>query len=530
MFKTDGLNVVRYLTSFFLMTLAVAVFAEDAAPDPAALRFDIASYTVEGATLLSKDEVNAAVAPFTGKGKDFSDVQHALEALEAAYVKKGFTAVQVLLPEQELANGMVRLRVVESRIGQVTVKGQKYFSDTGVRKALPSLAQGKVPRSKRIARELKLANENPARQLNVVLKAGKQEDQVDAEVQVTDKNPSMWGLSFDNSGTGETGHTRLGLFYQHANLMDADHIGTLQLQVSPQHMNRVRVFGAGYKIPLYASSDSVEFFGGYSNVNSVVGGLSNFQGGGVLFNARYNQLLDRVAGFDPHLTYGFDWRDFKRIEQTQPTQAPLYNEIVVTPLSIAYVADGKFESAATSFDIGLSANVPMSSKGKKESFANYDAMTGTLVPDTNYRIVRFGASHVQDVGGDWQARGALSGQWTRNVLVLGEQIRLGGMNGVRGFTEGSEAGERGARGTLEGYTPEASYLGIKGRALAFFDGGSVSSVSGLKASVTSAGFGLRAAKEAVSFRLDAGRIGKAGTDPEQKKGDWRIHAGVSATF
>jgi hypothetical protein len=30
--------------------------------------------------------------------------------------------------------------------------------------------------------------------------------------------------------------------------------------------------------------------------------------------------------------------------------------------------------------------------------------------------------------------------------------------------------------------------------------------------------------------MDAGRIGKAGTDPLQKSGDWRIHAAVSATF
>ena len=62
-----------------------------------------------------------------------------------------------------------------------------------------------------IARELKLANENPARQLNVVLKAGKKDDQVDADVQVTDQKPSTFGVSFDNTGTTETGHTRLGL-------------------------------------------------------------------------------------------------------------------------------------------------------------------------------------------------------------------------------------------------------------------------------------------------------------------------------
>jgi hemolysin activation/secretion protein len=386
-----------------------------------------------------------------------------------------------------------------------------------------------VPRSRQIARELRLANENPARQLNVVMKAGQKEDEMDAEVKVTDQDPSSWGMSFDNTGSGETGNTRLGLSYRHANLLDSDHQGTLQLQVSPQHMNRVRVFGGSYKVPLYESGDSVEFFGGYSNVNSVVGGLSNFQGGGILLNAHYNQALEKIAGFDPKIIYGFDWRDFKRIEQTQPTSAVLYNEIVVTPLSLGLAAQGKHERAETNFDISYSANVPLSSKGKKEQFANYDPF-GSLDPDAKYRIVRYGASYMQAVGDDWQARAALTGQWTRNVLILGEQIRLGGMNAVRGFSEGSEAGESGARWSLEGYTPNTTVWGVSGRGLVFFDGGSVHSKSGVRASISSYGLGLRTNWEQVSFRMDAGRIRKAGTDPLQKKGDWRIHAAISATF
>jgi hemolysin activation/secretion protein len=449
--------------------------------------------------------------------------------VEAAYAKRGYTAVQVSLPEQELEKGRVRFRVVESRFGNVTVKGQKYFSEASARNALPSVRPGDAPRSKKIASELNLANENPARQLNVVLRAGKKEDQVDADILVADKNPSIWGMSFDNSGTTETGHTRLGLSYSNANVLSADHVGTMQVQVSPQQMSRVRVFGAGYKIPLYSLGDSVEFFGGYSNVNSVVGGLTNFQGGGTLLNARYNQTLDRIAGFDPRLYYGFDWRNFRRIEQTQPASVVLYNEITVTPFSLGYAAKEKSERSTTSLDLNLSANVPMTGKGKKTDFAAYDPF-GVLRPDANYRIVHYDASRVQSLGSDWQAHGALTGQWTRNVLILGEQIRLGGMNGVRGFSEGSEAGESGVRGTLELYTPEMQSSGIKNRALVFFDGGNVHSRSGVRSSITSAGLGLRSDWKEVSFRMDAGRIGKAGLDPLQKSGDWRIHAALSAMF
>ena len=64
----------------------------------------------------------------------------------------------------------------------------------------------------------------------------------------------------------------------------------------------------------------------------------------------------------------------------------------------------------------------------------------------------------------------------------------------------------------------------------FFDGGNVHSRSGVRSFITSAGVGLRSDWQQVSFRLDAGRIGKAGLDPLQKAGDWRIHAALSAMF
>jgi len=54
-------------------------------------------------------DVQAVLAPYTGAGRDFGDVQHALEALEALYRARGYDMVTVQLPEQELNGGAVRL-------------------------------------------------------------------------------------------------------------------------------------------------------------------------------------------------------------------------------------------------------------------------------------------------------------------------------------------------------------------------------------------------------------------------------------
>ncbi len=496
------------------------------------LRFTIDQYIVEGATLLSQPEIDAAVASFVGPGRDFSDVQRALEAIENVYAKRGFSAVRILLPEQELEKGVVHFRVVESHIGRVTVQDNQFISSSNALSALPSVRSGVFPQTSLLARELKLANENPARQLNVVLKAGEKEDEVDAKVIVTDSKPTAWGVTSDNTGTPETGRTRLGLSFRHANLFDMDHVASVQYLMSPERPSRLTVLGGSYKIPLYQSGDSVEFFGGYSNVNSVVGGTANFQGGGLLFSARYNHPLERAGIFDPRISFGLDWRDYRRVEMSGIPPAVLYKEIVVMPLSVSYVAQGKFASSDLGFNVSFFANLPGAGKGHAGDFAVYDQV-GLTRPNASYKLLRYGANYSKMIADDWQLRAALNGQWSPDVLIQGEQMRLGGVDAVRGFSEGSEGGEIGMRWNLEGYTPDFGKGDTKVRALGFIDGGQARSNEAGRAysSICSAGLGIRVGyNEQFNLKLDAGRIVNAGNDPVQRVGNWRFHLGLAASF
>jgi hemolysin activation/secretion protein len=375
-----------------------------------------------------------------------------------------------------------------------------------------------------------LANENPARQLNVVLKASDKDEEVDANVIVTDSKPEAFSVSYDNSGTVETGRSRLGLAYRYADAFDKDHVVSLQTQISPEHTDRVKVFSGSYKIPFYSSGDSAEFSAAYSNVNSLVGGLSNFQGGGNIFSSRYNQALERMGQFDTKISYGFDLRDFKPVEQTTPPATVLYNEVVVTPLSLTFSAQGKMREADVGLSASISKNAPFFSKGKSEDFAQYDLINHSD-PNPNYRVIRYGANYSQALDGDWQIHLAINGQWTGDILIQGEQIRLGGMDGVRGFAEGSEGGDKGVKGNVEIYAPAVQKWHSNIRALVFYDAGQVSTNAGSNVAIASYGVGLRSAySDSISLRMDAGKILKEGTDPEQQKGDSRVHIVLSATF
>jgi len=494
------------------------------------LRFAITRYAVEGATLLTPAEIEAAVASFIGTDKDFSDVQSALEVIEALYADRGYSAVHVLLPEQEMEAGTVRFQVIEGHYGKVTVKNNRFFSEANLLNAIPSVRSGGVPKSKQVARELRLANENPARQLNVVLKGGERDDELDASLQVSDSKFSQWTLTADNSGTVETGRSRISLAYRHANLFDADQVAQVQAQISPEHTDRSQVVGGSYRIPLYGLGHSVEFFGSYSNINAVVGGLSNFQGGGLMFSTRYNVPLERRGTFDPRVSFGLDWRRFDKIELTSPPPTTLFGEIVVTPLSAAYATQGRLGKGDVALNTSLTVNVPVAGSGKSADFAAYDRIN-TAAPEPHYKVLRFGASYFLPLAADWQWRTAFSGQWSNDRLIQGEQIRLGGADGVRGFSEGSETGERGGKLNLELYAPAWNMGGLGTRGLLFADAGRVQPETGDSTGIASLGLGLRASYSgSLALRFDAGRIINEGTDPKQQQGDWRLHASLSGTF
>ncbi len=191
--------------------LTSAVGAAWAAEPDAPIRFDISRFDIAGNTLLTPAEAAAAVAPHAGKNRDFGDVQRALDALEAEYHNRGYSVVSVRLPEQELNRGVVRLNVVQTRIGKVKVSGNKFHDEANVRRSLPTLQEGKTPRLSDVSASLRMANDNPSRKITLKLASGAADDEVDAVLAVTDQKPWKVTLNLDNSGNAATGKTHAGV-------------------------------------------------------------------------------------------------------------------------------------------------------------------------------------------------------------------------------------------------------------------------------------------------------------------------------
>lgn len=538
--------LLRLCLVMVFLIMASPVSAEEQAVVP---RFTVNQFVVEGDTLLGAARVTALVRPFTGPDRDFGDVQQAIEALEAAYRSKGYNSVMVILPEQKLTEGNVLIKVIESKIRNISVEGNRHFSTANIEAGFPTLEKGKPPLIRKISQNLRVVNENPAKKVNLQLQNGANEDELNAVLKVSDDKPWKVGLTFDNTGNKATGDYRLGLLGQYFNLFNLDHVGTVQFATSPDKMDKVTSYSASYRIPIYRFGDSVDIFGGYSDVDSgtmqinlgdsTASFASNVtsSGKGIASGLRYNYNLRRFGEYEHKLVGGVDYRRYDQNLAMQFGDTTSIGDSTVTahPLSLTYNGALTFEGGDAGFYLGVVRNDRWGS-GEQSDF---DKQPGQ--PPVDYTILRFGASAGHALFGDWQFRLLFNGQYTGNTLISGEQFGLGGSAGGRGYQEREVSGDQGYSGTAEIYTPDlAPFIPLpetRLRLLGFYDVGVTSKNHPLRGEddrkePASVGAGLRMTySKYFIFALDWGYpLHSLSGEGATRSGDSRIHFRAMLTY
>jgi hemolysin activation/secretion protein len=507
------------------------------------VRFNIDRFKIEGNTLLKPHEIEAVLKPFTGIQREFGDVQRASEALRQHYRGKGFSVVWVVAPEQDLDRGVVTLRVIEGRIGKVTIEGNRFFDDANIRSSLPALGEEVSPRAMDISANAQLANENPAKQVDVVLHPGEQQGVVDATVDVIDVRPLKAFLTFDNTGNSQTGDYRLGVGVQHANLFNRDHIFTFNYVTSPEEWDKVSLYSGSYRLPLYSWGDSMDFIIAYSDVSAgttqTVAGPLDFSGRGNVYGWRYNQLLARRGEYTHRIVYGLDYRAYENDcavgEFGAEGCGPAAVDVTVSPVSLAYSGNWAKPGRISDFYVGVSHNVPVDANGQESDFnAARPSPDGGDGASSRFTILRGGASMVNAFESNWQVRAAFNAQYTSDSLVSGEQFGIAGATAVRGFQEREIVRDIGYFSNVELYSPNLAGKLIPGegnlRGLLFYDfaqaaNNPLDGEERLKISIASIGAGLRwNIQRNFNLRFDLAQVMDGGG--RTNDGDLRGHVSV----
>lgn len=478
-------------------------------------RFDLQEIVLEGNSILPQADVSKILSQFTGPQKDFGTLQEAMEALEAAYRKRGYTLTTVILPEQELQQGQVRLQALEPRVKEITVSGNNHFSRDNILATLPTLQIGQPPHISAISENLRAANENPAKKITLQFKTPDKPEELQAQVQVKDQKPWKIALTGDNTGSDKSGYYRMGLLLQHSNLWNSDHVAALQYVTSPDHADKVKVVSGSYRLPIYRWGDTIDLFGGYSDVDNgeVMSGVT-FGGQGTVTGLRYNLNLPRFGGYEQKLVLGMDYRFYDNtIKQGATSWNQLAPDYVVHPFSISYGGTWTNDPVTVDMYLGVVHNEPWGGQGTREYFKTA-FLNARPDPAVDYTIMRYGFNKMVRPGMDWVVRVSGNGQYTHDRLVPGEQFGLGGSTSVRGYEEREEAYDAGFSGSIELYSPDlAAAVGLpktQFRLVGFFDGGTgynlrVQPFEQEANSLTSAGAGFRLGlSEYFSFSLDWG--------------------------
>ncbi|HVU26216.1 MAG TPA: POTRA domain-containing protein [Verrucomicrobiae bacterium] len=235
--------------------LTAAITNLFAAPKPT---IEIRGYRIEGNTALPPEEFSF-LTNYTGQ-MDFAQIREGMGKLQLRYRDLGFPTISVALPQQKLTNGIVRVKIIEGRLNDIIVEGNRYYSSNNIVRALPSLTTNILLNAKWFQSELDRANLNQDRQIYPVIAPGLEPGTTELTLKVKDQFPFHGHMEINDKSTPNTPLLRLDTAVQYDNLWQLNHQVGFDYNFSPQEMKTgnynfydqpmVASYSGYYRVPL----------------------------------------------------------------------------------------------------------------------------------------------------------------------------------------------------------------------------------------------------------------------------------------
>jgi len=229
--------------------------------------FDIWEYEVTGNSLLGAGKIEKAVMPYLGPQRKITDVDAARGALQQQYQDAGYLSVQVLIPEQKVDEGVVRLQVVEATLSALDVTGAQFTAPSRVAKAMAALKPGQVPNFSALQAQLEEVNRRSDIKVSPVLKAGAQPGTVAAQLDVDDQLALHGSVEVNNKQSLNTSGLRMAAALHYDDLWALGHSAGLNFQYTPQAPTEVRAASVNYSVPTGAKGETLSAYVSRSRSN-----------------------------------------------------------------------------------------------------------------------------------------------------------------------------------------------------------------------------------------------------------------------
>ncbi len=168
------------------------------------------SIEVAPSEILTREEIEPVISKYVGKNLFITDIQTMIDEINVLYAQKGFVTAKAYLPEQQVENGAIYIDLIESRIGKVTIEGNKWTKSNYILDRIPDKEHQLFDIVKLEKDVLDFNRYNEGVKLSANLKAGEKTGTTDIELSAEESFPFHIIGVMDNAGRYQTGKLRGG--------------------------------------------------------------------------------------------------------------------------------------------------------------------------------------------------------------------------------------------------------------------------------------------------------------------------------
>ena len=173
---------------------------------------------ITGNTVFSARELAKITKPYVNRQLTSEDLEALRQAITIHYIKKGYVNSGAIIPDQKIVNGVITLRVIEGKVDQIKVEGNKWFTDGYLQSRL-ALGTGPPVNIAPLQERLQLLQQNQLLdRLHAELKPGIRPGESMLKVTVEERQPVKVEAGFDNYQSPSVGAERGWLNIAHRNL------------------------------------------------------------------------------------------------------------------------------------------------------------------------------------------------------------------------------------------------------------------------------------------------------------------------
>lgn len=391
--------------------------------------------TVEigGNTVFSAEDLLAVLGDVKGKVLDFAGLQALAERISAHYREAGYPFARAYLPQQAIAEGKVKIEVLEGRFGRVLAEGDADLAEPA-QGFLSSLVLGEVIERGALERTTLILDDQPGIKTAPIIRPGQEVGTGDLSVRVRRENAYSASVGIDNHGNRYTGSYRARVDF------DANSPFLLGDQISLKSFysdQRMWMGLLGYSLPLgtsglrgHVSHTRTAYELGEDFASLRATGTADVSSVG----ASYPVIRSRRTNMN--LSVSLQHKKLKDRQGTAGTESDKRADTLPVALNMD-MRDGLGGGGITYGTLTWTAG----RLALDDAILAADATTARTAGQ--FDKLNLDAARYQLLNERWALFGRVSAQWTRKNLDSSERFGLGGPSGVRAYPSGEGYGAEG---------------------------------------------------------------------------------------